>query len=92
MKSDDGWKRSAETRAKMSAAQKARWADPEYRTRMIATLHKSVSDDERVKRAREHVRAWRARRTPEEAEVQRVAHNERKRKRRERKRQVAANG
>jgi hypothetical protein len=90
MKSDDGWKRSAETRAKMSASRKALWADPEFRARIAAG--NVLSKDERLKRQREYLRAWRAQLTPEEVEVQRVAHRERKRKRREHKRQVAAKG
>jgi hypothetical protein len=84
MKTDDGWKRSPETRAKLREAAKLRWADPEFRAKL-----KPLSENEHVKRAREYVRAWRAQFTPEEAELQLVARRERVRKRRERKRRLA---
>jgi hypothetical protein len=120
MKSDDGWKRSAETRATMSASanlrwarpesaedrakisamMKARWADPqtraETRARMAAARKPhwdkvgadfSPKEVEFRLRRMEVRRAWFAR-NPQQLQAKR----ERARKRRERKRQLAANG
>ena len=66
---------SPETRAKLSAERKARWADPEYRARAVASMRKVAADPELQAKRGAAISA--AKSTPEAREAQREVSNRR---------------